>query len=192
MKSVQCRIVAVACLALSIFLGSCKKEAPTAINAEEIRSICNLAVMECYYHNRAESTRVDKIAFGLGGTKERSFWTEYTAKIKVGVDASQIVIDVEGTTVTIKLPKPKNLSKPNILEDTITTFSSEGGKTKITGNERLQAKNDANKNMVTELLENSTLMRNAEERVKEILKSYIEQMGKLSGVEYTIKWESLS
>lgn len=186
MKNLRCCVIAVVCFAFPILLGSCKKEVST-INAEEIRSICNMAVMECYYHNRAVTTKDNKI-LGLISLGESSFWMEYSAKIKVGVDASLIAIDVDGTTVKIKLPKPKNLTKPNILDDTITTFSSEGGKTRTTGTERIKAKNDANEKMVAELLANTTLMHNAEERVKKILESYIEQIGKLSGVEYTVKF----
>ena len=117
---------------------------------------------------------------------------DYTAKIKVGVDANQIDIAIEGDTVTVRLPKPKNLQEPNIDEDSMKFFSSEGGKTKIPADKRLEALGIANDNMVNVLMENSTLMHNAEKRIKEILKSYVDQIGEFSGVEYKIKWESQS
>lgn len=192
MKNIRCCAVGILCLLLPVLFGSCKKEVVEvpAIDTEEMRSICNLAVMECYYHNIAKTKQTDKVLWGIAGTSEKSYWAEYEAKIKVGVDANQIDIAVEGDTVTIRLPQPKNLTKPNIDEGSMKFFSSEGSKTKITADKRLEALSIANDNMVNVLLENSSLMHNAEKRVKEMLKSYVEQIGEFSGVEYKIKWES--
>ena len=194
MKNIRRCAVVIVCLLLPVLFGSCKKkdaEVPK-IDVEEMRSICNLAVMECYYHNIAKIKQTELLLWGLAGTSEKFFWMDYTAKIKIGVDANQIDIAVEGNTVTIRLPKLKNLQDPNIDEDSMKFFSSEGSKTKIAPNKRLEALSIANDNMVNVLMENSSLMHNAEKRVKDILQSYVDQIGEFSGVEYKIKWESHS
>jgi len=176
----------------ALFLISCSpdvRQPAAAIDIEEMRSICNLAVLDCYYHNVAKLNRQEK---ALLRNTERTIWMDYTAKIKVGIDASLLTIAVDGAAVTITLPAPKALQKPNIIEDSITYFSSEGkDTTKITPEERLEAVGIANANMLSTVRENSSLMLNAENRVKEILKSYVDRIGELSDTAYTITWQRL-
>jgi len=191
MKNIRCYAVYMVCLLMPVLLGSCKKKTADvpAIDTEEMRNICNLAVMECYYNNVATLSKEDSFFWGKS---EKSHWIEYTATIKVGVNASQIEIsvDYDTDTVMIGLPQPQNLTDPNIVEDSIKSISSEGLKTKIPPKERFEAIDKANDNMVNDLMKNETLMNNAEKRVKEILKNYVDQIGELSGVEYKIIWKS--
>ena len=70
MKNIRRCAVGIVCLLLPVLFGSCKKkvvEVPT-LDVEEMRNICNLAVMECYYHNIAKTKQTEKVLWGFGGT----------------------------------------------------------------------------------------------------------------------------
>lgn len=177
------------CLLFIIFIISittCNNSLPK-FDSEEMRNICNLAVMDCYFHNIA---KLHKKAEGFM-SKEKTIWFEYTAKVKFGIDASLIDVDVYKNLVTIRLPQAQVLQSPNIIDDTIRPYSSADGliKTKITPEEKLLAQETANISMIKQLNENRTLVQKAETRIKIILTNYINQIGDFSGVEYKIVWE---
>ena len=44
--------------------------------ASQMKSICELATMECYYHNVAKSTKTKGTGLTHVGEKERKFWIE--------------------------------------------------------------------------------------------------------------------
>ena len=170
----------------SIFV-SCNKKPKVVLDSDEIKNVCNMALLECYYHNNA---KLNKTTSSIIST-ERTVWMDYDAKIKVGIDASKIDITVNGRYVTVKIPSAKVLQRPNIDPDSFKFFASEGEKTKIPQEELLAAKDLANKAMQDALKVNSTIMSNAEERARKIIESYIKEIGKLSGVDYAIIWEKL-
>lgn len=176
------------CLSVTalITITTCKQNTPT-FSTEDIRNICNLAVMDCYFHNIA---KLNKPAENFLA-KEKTVWLEYTAKVKFGIDASLIDVNVHKNQVTIRLPQAKALQNPNIIDDTIKPYSSGDGlvKTKITPEERLEAQEVANLNMIKQLNENKGLVQKAENRVKVILGNYVKQIGEFSGVEYEVRWE---
>ncbi len=126
-------------------------------------------------------------------SKEKTIWFEYTAKVKFGIDASLIEIDVYKNQVIIRLPQAKALQNPCILNDSIKHYSSQDGliKTKIAPEEKLMAQESANRNMIIQLNENPTLVQKAENRIRIILSNYIQQIGEFSGEEYKIIWEKL-
>ena len=51
-----------------------------------IRTICNLATLECYYHNVAKSTKTAGSSITDWFEKDREFWIEYTGVAKIGID----------------------------------------------------------------------------------------------------------
>lgn len=186
MKHVKTIIVSVMCMVVCFMSISCKKEIPQ-ISESEMRNICELAVLECYYHGNAKLNKP-----GTLFKKEKTVWIDYTAKIKVGFDINQMVFNMENTNVTITLPDPKLLQEPEIISESMNYFSSENSilpNVKMVPEEPLEAIAKTNAHMTETLNSNSSVMRNAENRVKTILKNYIDQIGKMSGTEYTITWE---
>ena len=88
-----------------------KKAAVQAVNAtpevEELKSICELATLECYYHNVAKSVKTKGDGIAHIGEKERVFWIEYSGVAKVGIDMSKVKMesaDEEGKYI-ITIPK---------------------------------------------------------------------------------------
>lgn len=173
--------------ALTMF-SSCGKKTIVTLNTDKIKTICNIAVLECYYHNTAKINKTTGAILSI----DRTIWMDYDAKIKVGVDASKIDLKVEGNQVTVTMPRPKALHKPNINEDSFKFFTSEGEKTKITPEERLAAIEIANKEMQSSLDENQSIMSTAEQRTKKIIEGHISKIGKLSGKDYVIVWKTLN
>ena len=79
------------------------------------------------------------------------------------------------------------------MTDTINTISSDNGRrsTKISSNDVTEVFDQARKKIQDELMQDSGLKKNAENRVKNILEAYIRNLGEIDGKTYTIKWEKL-
>lgn len=179
-------------LIFCVFIAGCSQEVTTQ-NVQpdivQIRSICNLATLECYYHNVAKSTK----EAGSWFQDDREFWIEYTGMAKVGIDMSKVTIEINNDVVTVFLPDAKLLSI-NILEETLNEDSyvmSEDGlifKNKITADDQTSAINTAQKQMEDSVKSNSALLANAQGRAQTLIENYINNLGEISGVNYTIKW----
>ena len=100
-------------LVLSLTLASCGMGTSKVPNMEpevsQMKAICELAVMDCYYHNVAKFKEEDAEGF-LFWQKDKQFWIEYSGVVTLGVDVSQVTMEVEDTQVTITLPAAKVLS----------------------------------------------------------------------------------
>lgn len=73
-------------------LAACRKQTPSQ---DQVRAICELSVMDCYYHNVAKFNK-EKVQGILWWQKDRRFWIEYDGIVKLGIDASQVQIEGEG------------------------------------------------------------------------------------------------
>lgn len=160
---------------------SCRKKATDGLSTLDIKHICDMAVLECYYHNNAEA-----IIPKTWTSKEKKQWIDYSSKVKIGIDASQLQIHIEEDTVTITLPKAKVLGEPKIDTDSIDMFTESGGK--FTNEDQVKAMQEANKNAKETTRNNTQLLANAENRIKKIIESYIQQIGELTDRNYTIVW----
>lgn len=161
-------------------------------NLTQIRSICNLATLECYYHNVAKSTKTAGDGIAHLGEVDRTFWIEYTGIAKIGIDMSKVTMEMDGENITISIPNAQ-LMGISIEDDALTEesyiFSEDGlNKNKITAEDQTKAIEDAQKEMEESVKNNTTLLLNAQTRAKELIENYIEQLSRLSGVEYQISW----
>ncbi len=194
--------ILIACI-MSLSLCACANGAGQAEKTEtentvskpelsQIRSICELATLECYYHNVAKSTKTKGTGLAHVGEKERKFWIEYTGVAKIGIDMSEVKMDIDGTSVEITIPGAKILDKEvkTIDEDDyISTSDSWFNKNQITADEQTQAVNDAQNEMVAAVEKNKALLVSAQERAKTLMENYVTQLGEATGVEYQITWK---
>jgi hypothetical protein len=158
----------------------------------QIRSICELATLECYYHNVAKSTKTKGSGLSHLGEKERIFWIEYTGVAKIGIDMSEVKMIVDGTNVTITIPnaKPINYKVESISEDNyIYSVDSWFNKNPISGEEQTKAVNQAQEEMKLSVEKNTSLLVRAQDRAKVLIENYIIRLGEASGVSYQIDWE---
>ncbi len=160
----------------------------------QIRSICNLATLECYYHNVAKSVKKAESGFTHIGEVDRKFWIEYTGIAKIGIDMSKVNMKIEGEKVTVYMPSAKllsiDISERDLNEDSyIASGDSWFNKNKITAEDQTNAINNAQANMAESVKNNSTLLLNAQTRAQDLIENYIVQLGEMSEIQYQIVWE---
>ena len=164
---------------------------------DQIKSICNMATLECYYHNVAESEKLADTGITHIGEKDRKFWIEYTGVAKLGIDMTKVKMDINKQKITITLPKAKILGEPEIEETTLddkSYISSEDGwnSNEITAEDQTNAIQNAQENMETTVKANESLLLSAQNRAKSLISNYIEQIGNLMGTHYETEWEYLN
>ncbi|MBP1918191.1 DUF4230 domain-containing protein [Youngiibacter multivorans] len=168
-----------------------QKEATLKLQESQMKSIAQLATMECYYHN------VAKFKEDAGGifpwNKDKHFWIEYSGSVKIGIDASLVKIDIDDDIIKIQIPEAKVLSY-EANQETITedSFIVAEDSAKITAEDETKAFEEAQKNMVLEVSRDSTLMASAQQRAQKIIEEYIDSIGKAVGREYRVEWEYLT
>lgn len=161
---------------------------------EQIRAICELSTFECRYNNIAKVEKKKGEGLSHLFEKDRKYWIEYEGYVKLGIDMSKVSMQIETTEVTITIPETEiqeiGIVKGSYTEDSI--IASEDGiinKNRITAEEQTQAIEDAQKKMEETMLANSSMMNKAQDRAKALIESYIENLGKITDVTYTVEWK---
>ena len=159
----------------------------------EIRSICNLATLECYYHNVA----VYHKSAGTGWLNvfevDRTFWIEYSGIVKVGIDLSALRICVDSNIVTVTLPAAKVISikvdDTTINENSvIASVDNWLNRNPIEPEDQTAAIKMAQEDMLSTAQQNSSLLISAQTRAKELIEIYITEISELTGTPYEIIW----
>ena len=185
-------------LLISLLSGCGKSEDKEAAKSTEpdimqVRSICKLATVECYYHNVAKSEKPAGTGIWHFGEKDRQFWIEYTGTVKLGIDMSKVQMKVNGTDVTVTIPEAE-VQQVNVDDDSYNSdsyiFSEDGiNKNEITAEDATGAVENARNEMIKTAEENTALLVNAQERAKKMIENYIMQLGETTGTEYQITWK---
>lgn len=165
-----------------------EKEKP---GESKIRAICELATLECYYHNVAKANVPAGENWILNfGEKDRDLWIEYTGVARVGVDVSEVEITIDGNIVTVSMPKATVLDVGIYdIDESSYKFSEDGiNENKITADHQAEAIKDAQEEMRQSVMNNSSVLQNAQARAEDLIENYIFQLGELSGDEYTVNW----
>ena len=154
----------------------------------DIKSICELATMECYYHNVAKYEKEDVEGILLW-KKDKKFWMEYSGTVTVGIDASKLSIEVKDDMVRITIPEAEVLANEvNEEEFNEDSMVVEDGSAKVKAEDQTAALKKAQKNMVKEAKNDKVLLANARERAKTLLEEYVNNIGTAVGKNYTIDW----
>lgn len=156
----------------------------------QMRAICELATLECYYHNVAKFYEEGKNWWD----KDKHFWIEYDGVVKIGIDASLITINIdENDTVTITIPEAKVLDC-TVNSDSLTkdSYIVDAKSAKITAEDETKAMNEAKAKMLETAKADNALLISAQERAKELLENYVENIGTCVGKQYNIVWEEVS
>ena len=184
-------ILLITLLALLLSLCACGAKKPSMLHEEDIRAICELATVKCYYNNVAKIEK--EASFFL--QRDRKMWIEYEGEAIIGVDMNKMEISVQGNTVTIRMPAAEILSiQP--LESTLNEDSyicSQDGwlfKNEITTEEQMEAINQGQEEMREAVEGNRSLFLKAEAQAKTLIENYIHQLGEITGREYSINWIS--
>lgn len=186
MKKIIVMIVLVLCVSSLL---ACSPKNDETLRVEDIRAVCELATLKCYYNNVAQ---IEKKADNIF-QKDRKMWIEYEGEAVIGVDMAKVEIQISGNAVKITMPNAEILSiKPitkSLTEDSYIC-SADGWlvKNKITTEDQEKAINKGQEEMKNAVLGNQGLFLKAEERAKELIKNYITKLGEAIGKDYTIEW----
>lgn len=183
-----------------LFCTSCGKEEAVEIPVPEeaqLKSICQLAVLEGYFHNvvNYEVPGTEKFLW-MTKNKNKHFWLEYTGIAKYGIDASQVSMEMSGQDVTITLPKvellyckvdPNSVTEDSYVVDTNSAkLSSEDSKNALAqAQDQLQEKAEAYEPLFTM----------AQQQTQQLMENYVQSIAAASGADsdyYTIHWNYLS
>ena len=185
-------------LLIFVLLFSCvscasKKTKQKSINLQvsQMKSICELATMECYYHNVAKYKEEDAKGILLW-KKDKHFCIEYSGIVKVGIDVSLLTIKVEENSVVITIPEAKVLGEKvegASLSD--ASFILDNSSASLSGEDEIKAFSEAQKNMVLSASGDSALLASAQQRAQTLLEGYIENIGDALLKEYSIEWKYL-
>ena len=189
------RIIAIL-LMLASLLSLCACGAASAPPATEepqitqMRTICELATMDCYYHNVAKyyEKDADKGILGLG-KKDKKFWVEYSGEVTIGLDATLVALQVSGDQVTITIPPAKVLGA-KVYSDSLTTDSYiiDKDSADITAEDQTRVFENAQADMLAQASNDHLLLFNAQQRAQMLLEDYVTNIGNAIGVTYQINW----
>lgn len=173
---------------------ACNKtnEEPSDIEPQisQMKSICDLAVMECYYHNVAKYFEEDAVKglFGIGN-KDKHFWIEYSGVVKLGIDVSFVSIEIEDTQISITLPEAKVLNtKIDSASLNDKSFIVDKKSADIEAADEVRAFDEAQSKLEETASNDKILLANAQQRAQELLENYITNIGNAVGKQYSIKW----
>lgn len=189
MKKIICLIlVAVMCLTAAGCMEKEEKPENLGPEAAQMRAICELATMKCYYHNVAKYNRESATGM-LFWARDRKFWIEYAGVVTVGIDVSKVKIDIDGEAVKITIPKAKVLGC-KVDEETFNkdAFIMAKDSAKIEAEHQTEAFKDAQKNMKKAAAADTTLMAAAQQQAQKLIEDYVKNISKHTDKEYKIQW----
>ena len=187
--------VAAACMtALLLLTTACgKAEAPVlpVPQEEQMKAICQLAVLECDYHNLAKFEQKDASKF-LWMTKDKRFWVEYSATAVLGIDVKQVSMDLEGNGVKVTLPKAEVLDC-NVNGDSLSpdSYIVDKDSAPVTAEDEVRAFQEAQDSLRQTVEADSDMLDLAQTRVEKLLKNYVTSLAKATGTEYRVEFHYL-
>lgn len=187
------KIVALFLIAAMLFsCTACAGKEPPNMEPQvsQMKAICELAVMECYYHNVAKYYEKDAIKGILGiGKKDKHFWIEYSGVVKLGIDASLVTIEVADTQVTVTIPEATVLDcrvdSTSLSKD---SFIVDKKSADIVADDEVKAYAEAQSKLEESASGDKVLLANAQQRAQALLEEYIKNIGNAVGKQYSIKW----
>ena len=158
----------------------------------DVSKICELATLKCYYHDVAEFQKDPDGLFKYGLFKygAKKMWMEYNGIVKIGIDVGQVKVEdpTEDGIVRIYVPQATILDV-YADKDTISDPIEDNGMfTEITADEKAQAFSAAQSTMKENANSDTSLLNQARNNAKELLKRYVVNVGKQIGQNYTVEW----
>lgn len=185
--------VAAACVtALLLLTTACGKAvAPVLPVPQEgqMKAICQLAVLECEYHNLAKYQDGQKVERFLWMTKGKRFWVEYSATAVLGIDADQVSMELQGDVVSITLPRARVLNcKVNGDSLSKDSYIVDKDSAPVTAQDEVAAFQDAQDGLQKTVEADGDMLDLAQTRVEDLLRNYVNSLAKATGTEYQVEF----
>ena len=189
MKKLMCILISAV---LTLSLAACSDTEPAPVDMEpqtsQMKAICELAVMDCYYHNVAKYELKDAEGF-LWWTKDKNFWIEYSGVVTIGIDVSRVTVEIDGTKVTISIPAAEVLSctvdSSSLTEDSYIVAKDSAA---IEAEDEIEAFSVAQADLEATASQDTALLASAQQQAQQLLEDYITNIGKATGKSYSIEW----
>ena len=189
MKKLMCILISAV---LTLSLAACSDTEPAPVDMEpktsQMKAICELAVMDCYYHNVAKYEMKDAEGF-LWWTKDKNFWIEYSGVVTIGIDVSRVTVEVDGTKVTISIPAAEVLrytvDSSSLTEDSYIVAQDSAA---IEAEDEIAAFSVAQADLEATASQDTALLASAQQQAQQLLEDYITNIGKATGKSYSIEW----
>lgn len=189
MKKLMCILISAV---LTLSLAACSNTEPAPVDMEpktsQMKAICELAVMDCYYHNVAKYELKDAEGF-LWWTKDKNFWIEYSGVVTIGIDVSRVTVEVDGTKVTISIPAAEVLrytvDSSSLTEDSYIVAKDSAA---IEAEDEIAAFSVAQADLEATASKDTALLASAQQQAQQLLEDYITNIGKATGKSYSIEW----
>ena len=153
-----------------------------------MRAICELATLECYYHNVAKYKEEDAEGFWIW-KKDKHFWMEYSGVVKLGIEAALVTIEVNDDKVSITMPPAKVMGcmvdKDSLDSDSIIVANKSAD---VKAEDMTEAFADAQAQMELTAMNDTALLAQAQQRAQKLLEDYVNNIGNVIGKQYTIEW----
>lgn len=185
--------VAAACVtALLLLTTACGKAEEPALplpQEEQVKAICQLAVLECEYHNLAKYQDGQKVERFLWMTKGKRFWVEYSATAVLGIDADQVSMELQGDVVNITLPRARVLNcKVNGDSLSKDSYIVDKDSAPVTAQDEVAAFQDAQDGLQKTVEADGDMLNLAQTRVEDLLRNYVNSLAKATGTEYQVEF----
>lgn len=184
-------VLATAFMVLSTACAEKQAKPDVQPTTSQVRSICELSVMECYYHNVAKFDKKDAEGV-LFWKKDKKFWVEYSGTVTVGVDASKVIMEISGSDVIITIPEAEvlgsTLDSSTLTKDSYIVAKESAA---ITAEDEIAALSAAQETMKEAAAEDKTLLAMAQQRAQQLLEDYVKNIGNAVGKSYSVKWKYL-
>lgn len=185
--------VAAACVtALLLLTTACGKAEEPALplpQEEQVKTICQLAVLECEYHNLAKYQDGQKVERFLWMTKGKRFWVEYSATAVLGIDADQVSMELQDDVVSITLPRARVL-KCKVNGDSLSkdSYIVDKDSAPVTAQDEVAAFQDAQDSLQQTVEADGDMLDLAQTRVEDLLRNYVNSLAKATGTEYQVEF----
>lgn len=184
-------VAAVCVTALLLLTTACGKAEEPALplpQEEQVKTICQLAVLECEYHNLAKFEQKDASKF-LWMTKDKRFWVEYSATAVLGIDADQVSMELQGDVVSITLPRARVL-KCKVNGDSLSkdSYIVDKASAPVTAEDEVYAFQEAQDGLQKTVEADNNMMNLAQKRAEELLRNYVNSLAKATGTEYQVEF----
>lgn len=185
--------VAAACVtALLLLTTACGKAEEPALplpQEEQVKTICQLAVLECEYHNLAKYQDGQKVERFLWMTKGKRFWVEYSATAVLGINADQVSMELQGDVVSITLPRARVLNC-SVNGDSLSpdSYIVDKDSAPVTAEDEVRAFKDAQDSLQQTVEADGDMLDLAQTRVEDLLRNYVNSLAKATGTEYQVEF----
>ena len=180
----------VLCMVMLLCCTGCENKEPLVAEPElsEMKAICELGVMDCYYHNVAKSFE-ENASGALWWQKDKLFWIEYSGIVRIGIDVDKLKMDIDGDTINITIP-PARVLKCTVDESSLNedSYIVDSKSAKISGADEVMAFDEAQKRMEESASSDRALLTRAQERAKKLLEDYIINVVNNRENPYKINW----